>query len=154
VFHVPVRLTSIVSCQICGGDLVPPACDENGRVGHHDVETAEFGYSLGRDLLQAFEVAGVDLPGDDTPVEGLHLLYRLGEVVGCRRVVENTSHWLADIDGDDVGTFLRKPQCVAAALAPGGAGNEGDLPRDAIRHGSSPGLSGFAEKGRRVRSGG
>jgi len=38
---------------------------------------------------------------------------------------------MAHIDGDDVRALLREPQGVAASLAAGGTGDEGDLALDA-----------------------
>ena len=75
-------------------------------------------------------VADVGLGGDHPAVECLDLLDGLGEIVGGRGGVFERVDRRAQIDGDDVGAFLGQADCVAAALTPGGTGDQGDLSFD------------------------
>ena len=77
--------------------------------------------------LERVVVANVDLGGDDAPVEVLDQVRGLGEVLGRRTHRRRGVEVLADVDGDDVGAFLRQPHRVAAALAARRTGDERDL---------------------------
>ena len=78
-------------------------------------------------LLERFEVPHVHLAGDDPPPGVLDLLDRLLQVLGRGHGVANDLHLLTDVDGNDVRPFLGQAYGVAAALAPGRPGDEGDL---------------------------
>ena len=106
--------------------LGPAEADDAG-VGDHDVEPAELGDPVVERRLQRVVVADVDLGGDDAPVERLDLLDRLLQVLPCRHRERDRVDLRRDVDGDDVGALLRQPDGVAAALTPGGPGDEGDL---------------------------
>ena len=89
---------------------------DDGCVGDHGVEPAEPGDPIVERRLEPVVVADVGLAGDDAAVEGLDLLDRLGHID-----VDG------DVDCDDVCALLGQPDRVAAALTPGGAGDEGDF---------------------------
>jgi len=117
-------------------DLVPAPQDADAGVRHHDVEPAQLGHAGLDRLLERVPVPHVRLDRDDPPVERLDLLDRLGEVVGGGVRIGEVRDRSADVDGDDVGALLRQPYRVAAALATGGTGDEGDLACD-TSHGCS-----------------
>src|SRR6266568_4929872 len=60
VFQTPVRLVSRVSCQTCGGHLVPALDGADARVGADDVQPAELGHPAVDRGLQGGGVPHVD----------------------------------------------------------------------------------------------
>src|SRR3984957_13340117 len=86
------------------------------------------GDALVQRVLQRAGVPHVRLVRDDPPVERLDLLDGFGEVLlGGARVGGHRLDRPGDVDRDDVGPLLGQPDRVAAALAAGGTGDEGDL---------------------------
>ena len=89
---------------------------------------------------QRGRVTDVGLGGDHPAVECLDLLDGLGEIVGRGDLVLQRVDRRAQIDGDDVGTFLGEPDGVAASLTPSGARDQGDLSFDTTHtHSYAPG---------------
>jgi hypothetical protein len=120
-------LTSITSRQACSVSSSAVAEADDAGVCGHDVEPAEFGDPVVERRLQPAVVPHVGLAGDDAAVERLDLLDRLGQVVRCRHREGDGVDLRDDVDGDDVGALLGQPDGVAAALTPGGPGDEGNL---------------------------
>src|SRR5207302_652554 len=89
----------------------------DSRVGEDDVDRSELGDTLVEDSLQCLDVTNIDLPGDDPPALRLHLLHGLFQVLRAGHRVGDRVELRAYVDGDDVGTFLRQPNGVAATLA-------------------------------------
>src|SRR3954468_18559662 len=106
-------------------------------VGDDDVEPPELLDAAVYGGRQGLEVTHVDFGRDDAPIQVLHHVRGFGEVLrrgrGRGRVVEAA----ADVDRDDVGALFGKPDRMAAALAPGGTGDERDLVLDPSGHGTS-----------------
>ncbi len=96
-------------------------------VGDDDVEPPELLDAAVDGGRQRVEVAHVDFCRDDAAVEVLDHVRGLGEILRggrrCGRVFESA----ADVDRDDVGALLGKPNRMASALAARGAGDERDL---------------------------
>jgi hypothetical protein len=69
----------------------------------------------------------VGLPGDDLPAERRHGLDRVREILLRAHAVADRLVVLEDVDGDNVRAPFGQPDRVTAALAAGGAGDEGDL---------------------------
>jgi hypothetical protein len=72
-------------------------------------------------------VTDIGLRGEDSVVERLDLLGRLGEIVRGGHGVRHGADLLADVDGDDVGALLGEPDGMAAALPACRAGDECDF---------------------------
>lgn len=65
----------------------------------------------------------------------LHPQLRRAGLVEILRRCQRARVWLdvlTDVHSDDVGTFLRHPHCVCAALTTGRAGNERDLSLETV----------------------
>ena len=103
------------------------AQSHDARIGEHDVEPTQLGYTRVHGPLHRTGVADVHLGGDDAPIERLDQTHRLGQVGrGCVGVVHGVDV-AADVDRDDVCTLTRQPHRVRATLAAGGSGDECDL---------------------------
>jgi hypothetical protein len=109
------------------GQLLERSEAEDPRVGGHDVQPPELGHAVVERRLQGAEVPHVGLGGHDPAVQRLDLLDGLGQVRRRRHRVRHATDLIAQVDGDDVGAFLRQPDRVTAALAARGTGDEGDL---------------------------
>ena len=127
-FHTPLRLTSIISCQMSSFIRCEPSSDRaDACVGDDDVQPSELLDAAVDGGLERVVIADVDLGGDDPPIQRLDHVGGFGEVFGGRRRGRRVGEGLADVDGDDVGAFLRQPHSVAAPLPPRRAGDECDL---------------------------
>lgn len=129
VFQTPVRLVSMVSCQICGV-VSSQGWTVQMPAFAHDVEAAQLGDAVVDGGLERGRVADVGLGGDDPPVQVLDLTHCFGQVVGVAHRVADRVVVLAGVHGDDVGAFLRQSHGVTAALASGRPGDECDLALD------------------------
>ena len=96
---------------------------------------AELSDALVDDLPDGGGVPDVGLPGDDLPAERRHGRDRVREILLGAHAVADRLVVLEDVDGDDVRTLFGQPDRVTAALAAGGAGDEGDLACYSSYHG-------------------
>src|ERR1700677_834624 len=78
-------------------------------------------------MLYRWIVAHVGLDRDDSAIERLDGLDRLGQVIRRAHRVRDTFNLAADVYGDDVGALLRQPNRVTASLSTCRACNERDL---------------------------
>src|SRR5262249_47345282 len=78
----------------------------------------------------------VRLTGDDPPPGLLDQTFGLGQVLRAGHWVRVRFDRLADVDGDDVGTFLGLPQRMRTALATARTGDERDLALQPTCHGT------------------
>ena len=108
---------------------------EDAGVAADDVQPAQFGDAVVDSLLDGAEIANVGLGGDNPPVQRLDLLDGLFQIARRRHPVGHRVDLLAQVDGDDVGALLGQPHGVAAPLAAGCPGDEGDLALNASGHG-------------------
>ena len=119
-------------------------------VGADDVEATELGDALVDGGAQRGTVTHVDLCGDHSAVECLDLASGLREILGRGERIGHRAHRRAHVDGDDVGTLARQPQCMAAPLSTCGAGDQGhralELSHDRCPPGSCAG-TGWAPAG-------
>ena len=104
-------------------------------IGDDDVEPAHLFDARVHRGLQRVVVADIDLGGVDPPVVPLDQIRGLGQILrrGCGDQIDCVD-LLTDVDGDDVGTFLRQPYRVRPALAAGRAGDESDLAFNTSSH--------------------
>ncbi len=120
-------MTSRQSSTGISGDLDTEL--EDPCVRCNDVESAEFGDGGGEPGLEGSEITNVRCIGDDSASVLFDEPDCLGEVLfgGGGVEVGGSADLSADVDGDDVRAFFGQAFCVTAALAAGGAGNEGNL---------------------------
>jgi hypothetical protein len=107
---------------------------EDAGVGRDDVQLPELGHAVVQRRLQRAVVPHVGLGGHDPPVQRLDLLDRLGQVRRGRHRVRHAGDLGTQVHRDDVGAFLGEPDRMAAALAPRGAGDEGDFALQLSNH--------------------
>ncbi len=104
-------------------------------VGADDVQPAQLLDAAVHRRFQRVVIADVDLGGHDAAVQALDEVGRLGQVIGRRRRdLAAATDRRADVDRDDVGTFLRQAHRVAAALAASRPGDERDLALNSSTH--------------------
>src|SRR5882757_7160134 len=120
-----VRVDDVAEGSVRVGLGTASRCDPG--VGQNDVDRAELGDARCEGPLERSAVPDVGADGVDAPVECLDLAGRLGEVLRPGHRVVDRIDLAGDVDGDDVRAFLGEPDRMAAALAAGSAGDEGDL---------------------------
>src|SRR5580693_3346398 len=111
VFHAPVRLTSIVVCHV--SSVIARVADER---------------------LHPAEVTHVNDAPDDPDAERRHPFGGLLEVLLGRQRVGHGGDRGAGVERDDARALGREGQGVTAALAPGGARDDGDLAGEQSGH--------------------
>src|SRR6516162_1107168 len=103
-----------------------------------DVEPAQLLHPAVHGGLQGGVVPHIDFGGEDSAVMALDEVGGLRQILRRGRwnrgVHDAVSDGLTDIDGDDVGAFLRQPHRVAAALTACRPGDESDLALDTSGH--------------------
>src|SRR6202040_311027 len=79
------------------------------RVGHGDVDVAQFGNARRVDALHRVEIANIGDVGVDAPTCLLDEPPGLIEVLGCGHRIENGVDLPADVEPDDVGALFGQP---------------------------------------------
>ena len=126
---------SIMSVQSALAGLVQRrTAVADAGVGDDDVQPAELLDARVDRGLQRVVVAHVDLGGVDAAVVALDQVCGLGQILRGGQRNLNALDLLTDVDGDDVGAFLRQPHGVRAALAARRAGDESDLAFNTSSH--------------------
>src|ERR1700729_858554 len=107
---------------------------------------AELADTLLQHGLELVPVPDIGLPGDDAAAEVLDRLRRFLQVLRGGQGVQVGLDLLADVDGDDVGTFLGQPDGMAPALAACRSGDECNFPFEPTCHEYLQSLSGPKSK--------
>jgi hypothetical protein len=134
VFQTPVRLMSIVSCQISdasspvsAGSRLPMPAFAQTMPSRPSRSTPSPTAAVSR------SVSRTSTTKDSTRrPKPLNQGDGLGEVVGRRHRVTEVRHLGANVDRDDVGPLLGQPHGMASALASGSTRDDCDLPSHAI----------------------
>ena len=111
-----------------------PAAGKMPGIGEDEIEPAEFGDAVGHRRLEPFEVPDVTLLGHDAPTGLLDEVDRLVEILASRHRIGDAVDLIAQVERDDVGALLGEPDRVRAALTPGRARDEDDLPVELLCH--------------------
>ena len=102
---LPARLVHLVQFDPAGPDA---------GVGHDDVQTSELLDTVVDCGLECRLVANVDLRGDHPSIEILDHVRGFGEILWGGRRRGRRVEPTADVDGDDVGTFLGEANRMAS----------------------------------------
>ena len=157
VFHTPVRLMSSVSCQTCGVTSSQVCTVQMPALAQTMSSRPSCATPSSTAAFSAGRVPYVGLGGDDPAVQRLDVLDRLGQVLlGAPSGIRRCRSLRADVDRDDVGALLGQPDRVAATLAAGGPGDEGDLALDAphrVLPSGDPGCTGIPDRAGRLPAG-
>ena len=148
VFHTPMRFTSTTVRQSSRVVLSHGADRQHTGVGHRPVQPAELADAVIDRLAQLGIVADIDDTTHTATAELRHQTYRLGEVILGGQGIFDLRQRFADVDQDEVGTFLGKPQRVAASHTAGGAGDQNTFPGNASRGDAVMRLSARSTSGR------
>jgi hypothetical protein len=96
-------------------------------VGDDDVESAEFGDSVGKFAADRRTVSHVDFDGIGLAAGLFHLEARFFEITRCRQRVLVGLDVVTDVEEDDVSTLLGQPDGVATPLTTGTASDQNDF---------------------------
>ena len=89
---------------------------------------------VGHRLREPVEVPDVALLGHDAPTGLLDEVHGLVEIFGRGHRIGDAIDLVAEVERDDVGAFLCKPDGVRTALTAGRARDEDDLPVELLCH--------------------
>ncbi len=133
VFHTPMRFDVDHRAPLIECCSVPRRRRQHAGVGHRSVQTAQLADAVIDGRAQLFVVADVDDAAHAATAKLRHQSYGLGEVVLGGQGIVDLRQGLADVDQDEIGSFLREPQRMAAAQTAGRAGDEYAFPGNAPR---------------------
>ncbi len=110
---------------------------QDARVGDDDVDLAEIGQSCLDSLAEFVALPHVGDLGHHAAADLLDRAFGLRQVVRSRQRIWIGWDVAADIDRDDVGTFLGHLDRMRATLSTGRTGDESDLALEFPSHSSS-----------------
>ncbi len=100
---------------------------QDARVGHHDIDSAEFGAARLQHLTEFVTLADIGDPRHHATADLFDRTLRVGEVIWGRQRVWVGGDVATDVDPDDVGALSGHRDGVRTALAAGHPGDERNL---------------------------